>query len=185
MNLAGQSVLSALRVVLLRCTRMAKCQTTSANRNASGQSRKEVTISSYDVSMWIMEALVVLLVGYEVIHGRLRERTEGKRHTQIEKRQSALFDLIARGRALQRTVPSSREVARVDSWCSSVDAWKKDVRGLLESYSQKAVAAFDEFSIEDQSRDFRIAPGAWPHHVHLAGLIEKLVSIAEKPECYF
>lgn len=106
------------------------------------------TYGRYEISMWVMEFLILVLVGYEVWE-TVWTRVKGNRLERRYKQRSALIlDCIAKGQGLLLSAPSpysSNDAQRYEEskvWCESVKNWVRETGKLLQGFSPLAMGLF-------------------------------------------
>lgn len=97
-----------------------------------------------DVWMFIIELLVLGLIGYEVVVGWLRHREGERRRIFLGARVSDLSKLMDKGQRIQSSVldPSLSNMQILQPWIDSAEAWNTETNDYLGHYSPRASSAF-------------------------------------------
>ena len=93
-------------------------------------------VRPFEYVMLVLEALVLLLIAYEVGSGiwhRLRRHRRSKR----------VLKYLLQGQALKSSVPTqAAPLAEVNEWRSQVQEWTDSTNRMLKRYSSEASASF-------------------------------------------
>jgi hypothetical protein len=135
----------------------------------------------YEVSMWVMELLILLGIAYEIYVTVDTRRQERRRQTCIMRRVAALRELLSSGQTLQNSSPKLLE-PNPGKWIESFEAWTKAAQALLGSYSPQAEVTF---LLDPKDRGLDLVGGAQAQQALLRARLNNLRGIIEKPEVYF
>lgn len=146
----------------------------------------------YEISMWVMEFLVLWLIAYEVVHGILSRRGTKKREREIKERLDQVFVCIAKGQVLLVNVPPLRSAEKDENklrtealeWCKAVTAWNAETIDMLEAFPAFAVAAFADNSAITSAVYPDIPSWAQRHYSILNHKLFNLRVVIEKPDRY-
>jgi hypothetical protein len=153
-------------------------------------------VRPFDWLMLIIEALVLLLILYEVVAEATRRRTERQRSVFIARQVLALSRLMDHGQSLQSTVPEPQitsDYQIIQRWMDSVTKWTEGTNGFLVSQSSVASAAFllvTDASAADNlvhraGRSFLVGGELGRFYQRLVMQLANLRRIIERPEAYF
>lgn len=133
----------------------------------------------YDVSLWLMELLVLLVIGYEVVSSVWHKR-------KIRRRSKQIFKFISKGRQLEDNSPalSASTESDVAVWNKSVNTWITETANFLRKYSPQAEASFLQ-GVFIRSSYRGVHPEAQLSFGLLLFRLEKLNGIIERQEVYF
>ena len=133
-------------------------------------------VKSIEWIMLVLEALVLILIAYEVAHNVITER---KRRKAIK----AAVTMMTEGAFLQQRASSLRD-EDVQSWLQDVKRWSVDTSGKLDRFSTQASSAFS--FVEAEERSFaRVHGDANRAYCDLRMRVEMLRRIMENPDAYF
>jgi hypothetical protein len=148
-----------------------------------------------DWLMLVIEALVLLLILYEVIVGDIRHRRERQSRLAISKRVSELSWLMDKGQRIQTCVPDPQITnwQLVKPWIDSVQAWKEETNTFLAARSPRASSAFmlitDAGNMDSvvhfSGRQFALTGEVREFYQRLVIQLANLRRIMEQPDAYF
>jgi hypothetical protein len=152
-------------------------------------------IRPFDWVMLVIEALVLLLILYEVIVGEIRHRRETARGAFLTERVAELSKLHSKGHRIQTTVldPMINNPQILQPWIDSAEAWGKETDAILRKYSQRASRTFllvtDAGQIDTvvtaHGRHFMVSGAIGGVYQRLVLQLENLNRIIENPALYF
>jgi hypothetical protein len=148
-----------------------------------------------DWVMFVIEALVLLVILYEVIAGEVRRRKEAKRRTFLDARVVELSRARDEGKRLISVVPDAGTVSAQtrQPWVKAVADWTESTEKTLAGYSPHAADSFMQ-PIEAQTvdvvvtahgRTFTLCEEIRTIYAKLFIRWENLCRILERPEMYF
>jgi hypothetical protein len=145
--------------------------------------------------MLVIEALVLLLILYEVIAEQIRHRTEERRESMLNERVLMLSKLMDRGLRIQSIVPDPQITNQqsIDPWFEIVRQWIDEANEFLLNHSANASAAFllvtdaaqMDSAVYSSGRHFYVTGLVREHYQKLVVHLENLRRIMGKPEAYF
>jgi len=130
-----------------------------------------------DISMWIMEFLVVILIAYEVGTTVWHKR-------KMRRRLARLFALLASGQNLQKAAPFRHDDAYTKNWIVDVGKWIREATESLDGYSHQAATAFSQVK-KSHPHQPGINSVAGETYGDLLQYLENLRGIMEKPDVYY
>ena len=134
-----------------------------------------------DVSMLVIELLVLLIIGIEggiALVGWCRRR----------KKIAKVGEFMIRGQSIQSKAPVGQASQQnLTEWISLAEAWEKETNNYLSKYSAQATAAFlQDVSTAMMSVSYnRVTPDIRVQFERFSTRLINLRSIMEKPEVYF
>jgi len=135
-----------------------------------------------DLLMLIIDALVLLLIAYDVAANICSKRRTSRRIAMI-------FQHIEEGQKLQAIAPNSgiTDPSISAPWVESVKKWVQRTHDVLEKYSSQAAASFalDSVSVPVQYGGISSLPDVRESYRALILKMNNLRSIVEKPDMYF
>jgi hypothetical protein len=150
------------------------------------------TYGPYEISMWLMEFLVLALIAYEVVTGILHRRQARKRHLVVLE----LSRMMDKGQRIQSIVPDpliTTDYQILKKWMDSAEAWATDANTFLTSHSEHAARAFSLITNSGEvdsvvlasGRHFALTGELRERYQRLIVHLENLRRIAETSEAYF
>jgi hypothetical protein len=150
----------------------------------------------YEISMWIMEFLVVLLIAYEILFNRVLHRRTTKNQERRDNILAFLSMYMTTGQELQRSLSESErtDIPHANLWVMTVTAWSDKTSEFLGDYSPRARAAFllvRDLSAVDivitKSSGYRwtLPSPVSESYQRLLMQLDNLNQIMEKAEIYF
>jgi hypothetical protein len=151
--------------------------------------------------MLIVEALVLILIAYEVFAGRHERQAKQKRAKLLAQKRAWLAGIVERGEQLRRDIPvevdTRAEHPDFAPWIQRVDVWSSQTVEALGKECPKAMIVFNMTrppSREDTLVQKPNKAGRTLHignqdvfdaYVQLVSQLANLTNIAEKAEVYF
>lgn len=150
------------------------------------------TYGRYEISMWVMELLILLLVGYEVwetVWGKIKAN---RRARQVKQRSDTIFLLMGAALELMSAAPSKwahepdLNKAREEhlKWCESVKVWVLQAGNKLREFPATATGVFMDDSTVTSADYSDVHPHVHRFYVLLNRKMANLRAIADKPERY-
>ena len=151
----------------------------------------------YEVSMWVMELLVLALIAYEVVHNFRKERKDHRRQALLNERVLALSRCMDNGQRLLSSIPNpqyAKDFAKVQEWIDAARTWAEETNAFIALHSMGASAAFSLITDSEKVAPLVYGPsgasfGLYGHtrecYQRLVVQLENLRRIIERPEAYF
>jgi hypothetical protein len=147
---------------------------------------------------WLMlaiEALVLLLISYEVLAGQIRHRRDQQRRSTITERVVALSAFMDKGMRIKSCVPDPQITnwQLVKPWMDSVQKWTDETNAFLAGHSSRASSAFMlttdaghmDTVVYSAGRQFALFGDVRECYQRFAVQLANLRRIIEQPEAYF
>ena len=154
-------------------------------------------IRPFDWVMLIVEVLVLVLIGYEVLVGKRERRIKHKRELLLAQQKAALSGFMAKGDQLRQNTPNMQmQKEYPHDWIGAVDSWSRQTADYLAQYSLNAGSAFtlikqSNLFIErvelpnSDGRVFRVESHIRESYQRLVMQLSNLAEIVEKVDLYF
>lgn len=110
-------------------------------RGIVGRFLKHLMSNDYGPADRVLEALVFLLILWEVVAGIVRSQKEKKRKRFVEAKRRAIYEFAKRGEALQVSMPlGPTEAVKQDQekWVNEVDTWSSETETFLGKLCSRA-----------------------------------------------
>ena len=145
--------------------------------------------TGYEISMWVMEFLILVLVGYEVWDTVWTRITNRRRGRQLRERSEQVFMCIDKGQDLLLDAPSSgadhnKAIKDALDWSKRVADWDSNTLQVLSDFPEVASTSFADNSAVELASPPEIVRQAHRHYSLLKQRLKVLHAIVEKPERY-
>jgi hypothetical protein len=139
-----------------------------------------------DWVMLVIEALVLILIAYEVVIAHLDRRGARMRKQATDRRSEAIRELVSKGHVLLASAPRFGENDMiVAKWKDSLRDWNVEVQTLLKSYSSQALASYNQGIPKSASFPGLAAGNVQGDYSFLLMRLDNLQNIMEKPDVYY